>query len=429
MIGLSAKLSAYESANGPIGVSIIGAGQMGKSLLAQMRLIRGMRLRVLYNRTKDTMLAALRSAGYSEKDYIVTDDMQKAHAAPGDAIIATQNREIATGLGNVDCVVEATGVPSLGAWVAMDAIANKKHIVMMNVETDVALGHLFYRKARENGVVYTGTAGDEPGAVMELYEMATAIGLNVLCIGKGKNNPIDYDCTPKSVEHIARVKRASPRMIASFMDGTKTMVEMTAMANATGFTPDIPGGHGASAAINEVASVMRLKSEGGILNNYGVVDYINGIAPGVFIVVTTPQPEALDIFRYLAMGEGPNYTLYRPFHLTSLETPITIARAVIDKQPTIVPTFGRIAQTITLAKRDLAPGDMLDGIGGYSVRGQFISQKDVGDALPIGLIDENTRVTRPVKRGEPVRFGDVDMPDSLVLSLYREQEQMLSAAR
>ncbi len=218
-------------------------------------------------------------------------------------------------------------------------------------------------------------------------------------------------------------------MLTSFKDGTKTMVEMTAMANATGFIPDVRGGHGVSATVNELPGIYRLKEDGGILNQYKIVDYVNGVAPGVFIIVTSKLPQVHHEMQYLSMGPGPNYVLYRPYHLTSLETPLTVARAAIYNEPTIVPLDGEpVAETITVAKRDLKAGERLDGIGGFTVYGSIETYKKAKEErlLPIGLVNKNTIVKRDIKKGEYLTYDMVELDtNTLIYKLRQLQEEII----
>ena len=250
----------------------------------------------------------------------------------------------------------------------------------------------------------------------------------MLAIGKGKNNPIDYDATPDSVREEALKKNLKPLRLASFVDGTNTMIEMVAMANATGFVPDIRGGHGPTATVKELPDIFRLKEEGGILNRYGVVDYVHGIAPGVFAIVTTKLPQVHQEMRYLSMGDGPNYLLYRPYHLTSLETPITVARAYLYKEATIAPIGRPVAEVVTVAKRDLKKGESLDGIGEYTILGSIETYEKAKEEnlLPIGLVNSNTVVKRDIKKGEFLTYDMVELDrDSMVYKLRQLQEELL----
>jgi predicted homoserine dehydrogenase-like protein len=264
---------------------------------------------------------------------------------------------------------------------------------------------------------------------MELYDFADALGFEVRVIGKGKNNVIDYECTPETVAEEANNRGASAKMLCAFKDGTKTMVEMTAMANATGFLPDIMGAHGPSGQVKDLPDLLSLKSEGrgGILSSYRTVEYINGIAPGVFVIIGSGLPNINHNFEFLHMGKGPNYVLFRPFHLTSLETPLTVGKACIDHVPTIVPRAGLIAETGTIAKRDLRAGEKLDGIGGFTIRGTFVSAKEAREKniLPMGLVNKKTEILRDVKKGEIITYDDVKLDEnSLIVQLRKLQDAL-----
>ena len=270
--------------------------------------------------------------------------------------------------------------------------------------------------------MYTGTAGDEPGATMELYNFAKGLGFDILVIGKGKNNPLNVDATPDTVYDDAIKKGLKPRMLTGFVDGTNTMIELTSLANATGFIPDIRGCHGVECDINSLTKILSLKEEGGVLSRYGVVDFVKGIAPGVFAIITTKLEEVHRQMEYLNMGSGPNYVLYRPYHLTSLETPVTIFEACYYKEATIAPTEGQVADTIAVAKRDLKAGERLDPIGGYTVYGVIERHELVmkEKLVPIGLIDENTVAKRDIKKGEIISYDMVELDKSKTIYKLRK---------
>src|SRR5699024_8431861 len=202
-------------------------------------------------------------------------------------VIATKDSKLVTALPEVDVVVVATGVPNIGAEIAWDSILNNKHIVMLNVEADVTIGPLLKKMADSSGVVYTGSAGDEPGAIMELFDFADAMGFEIVALGKGKNNPLDLESNPDVTAEEAEQKGSSPKMLASFQDGTKTMVEMNCVANATGFGPDQPGMHGFEGKVADLPGIFIEKEKGGQLNGRNVVDFVNGIAPGVFAIIAS----------------------------------------------------------------------------------------------------------------------------------------------
>lgn len=429
MLGLNTKLAEYEKSGKKIYISLIGAGQMGTGMVSQMTRMKAMYPALIVDINIESAWNAFRFAGIPEKDIVEVKNVEELnHALANDLYAVSKDIELATKGEKIDVVVEATGVPDLGAKVALDAIFNQKHMVMLNVETDVVIGPLLKQMADSAGVIYTGTAGDEPGSVRELYDFADAMGLDIVAIGKGKNNPVNLEANPDNVKEQAKASGVSPRMLTEFKDGTKTMIEMAAMANSMGFTPDIRGAHGAIGTVDELSTLFRLKEDGGILSRYGVVDYVNGVAPGVFIIVTTDNPIVHEEMQYLSMGEGPLYTLYRPYHLTSLETPLTAARAVLYHEPTIVPRGGKlVAEVLTVAKKDLNVGDVIDGIGGYTVYGSIdtyeVATKE--NALPIGLA-ANAVVKTPIPKGTIITKDMVDMDtNSLIYKLRELQEKLI----
>jgi predicted homoserine dehydrogenase-like protein len=311
--------------------------------------------------------------------------------------------------------------------VAFNSIANGKHVVLLNVETDVTVGPILKKLADSAGVVYTASAGDEPGVAKELYDFASGLGFEVLVIGKGKNNPLNRRANPDTERERAAKEGASPKMLASFSDGTKTMVEMAAVSNATGFLPDVPGMHGPEGTWANLTQVLRLKSEGGVLNRYGVVEYVNGVAPGVFVIVTSPSDTIKAQMRYLKMGDGPNYLLYRPFHLTSLETPVSVARAYLYREPTIAPLGRFCSEVVAVAKKDLKTGERLDGIGMYSVYGLIMTAEEARSkgALPIGLVTDKVKMLRDVKEGEVITYDAVELDESAFVTQLRKMQDQL----
>ncbi len=429
MLGLNNKLKRLDDIGKTIKVAIVGAGKMGRSLVNQLSLVKGMVPSLVVNRTREKAVNAYISAGIKKEDIVITNSLKEINKALEEGKpVVTEYADLVPKADLIDIVVDATGVPETGARLAIESISNKKNIVALNVESDAVVGPILHKYAEDAGVVYTGTAGDEPGAVIELYEYAIGIGFDVLAIGKGKNNPINLDANPETVCEKAKSKKLKPKMLASFIDGTNTMIEMTCMANATGFIPDVRGGHGVNGVVEELPDIFRLKKDGGLLNKYGVVDYVNGIAPGVFVIITTKNDEVHNLMRFLKMGSGPNYILYRPYHLTSLETPATIARAVLYEEPTIAPTKGMVAETVTLAKKDLKAGDKLDYIGGYTVYGKIETYENAkkNNLIPIGLINENAIVKKDIKKGELLTYDSVNIDTStLIYKLRILQDELM----
>ncbi len=430
LIGLNNKLKELEKEDKQIKVALAGAGLMGKGMVSQMSLVKGIRPSILVDRTIEKAILAYELAGINREDISICNSLSDINLAmEKNKFVVSDNIDLLSKSDYIDVVVDATGRPNAGAEIAMAAINNRKHIVMLNVEADMVVGPMLNRLAKENGVVYTGTAGDEPGSVKEIYDFADLSGFEILAIGKGKNNPVDYEANPENMAERAAEVGLKPSMLASFVDCTNTMVEMTVMGNATGFKPDILGGHGIKASVDQMPKLFSLKEEGGILNNYKVVDYVSGIAPGVFAIVTSKLPQVHKQMKFLKMGDGPNYILYRPYHLTSLETPITIARAALNGEATIAPIDGPICETVTIAKKDMKKGSRLDGIGGFTVYGTIDTYENAkdGDYLPIGLVDENTILKEDVKKGQFIKYNMVELNrESSIYKLRQLQDKTFS---
>ncbi|MGI8650556.1 MAG: NAD(P)H-dependent oxidoreductase [Rubrobacter sp.] len=419
------RLKSLERNGKPIRIGLIGAGQMGRGFIAQVAGIPGMEVTAVADIKPDLAAEAFRRAGLEP-----TFGLNGSERSSGITHAVTDDTAEVARYDNVDVLVEATGVPEVGARAAYDAIEAGKHVVMLNVETDITIGVVLKKLADEAGVVYTGSAGDEPGAILELSDFANSLGFEVVVAGKGKNNPLDVSATPDSLADEAARKHMNPKMLTSFVDGTKTMVELCATANALGFVPDTPGGHGPKETTpNNLPDIFRLKEEGGILSSYGTVDYVRGVAPGVFIIVRSEEGDVRDTMAYLGQGTGPNHVLYRPYHLTSLETPISAARAVIYGEATITSLPEPTAEVVAVAKRDLKAGDKLGGIGASDYYGNVREAGSAKEMLPLGLAAGAT-VTQAVRRGEEVPRSAVALAEnSFVVELRARQDELVQAAR
>lgn len=430
MLGMNYELQALEEQNKPIMAAIVGAGQMGRGMAGQMYNMKGMKPAIVADIILENVIKAFESSGLAKDDYVITNTLSEANAAlESGKYVATENAELATKADLIDVVIDATGFLEAGAKIATDAIKNKKHIVMLNVEADVTIGPILKKMADEEGVIYTGSDGDEPGAVKNLYDFADALGFDIKVFGKGKNNAVDRSCNPDTVYEKATRRGVSPKMQCAFTDGTKTMVEIACMANATGFLPDVRGCHGPVCDIKGVPKLLSLKEEGGILNSYRTLEWVNGIAPGVFVVFSSDQYFVNHELQYLEMGDGPNYVLYRPYHLCSLETPLTAARAVLHNKSTIVPMAGPVCEVMTMAKTDLKAGQMLDGIGGFHNYGTVDTHEVAKkiNAVPIGLISKKAKLLKDVKIGEVITYDMVELEtDTLVYKLRMEQDKIFS---
>jgi predicted homoserine dehydrogenase-like protein len=429
MLNLNTRLKQLEESGKKINIGLVGAGQMGRGMTSQMFCMKGIRPAVISDINVDNAKKAYTLAGINPDDIAAAKTPSEAEEAISRGkYVVTDDFEVVTKTLPVDVVIDATGVPEVGAQLALESIYNGKHIVMLNVETDVTVGPILKKMADSAGVVYTVSAGDEPGAIKELYDFADGMGFEVVVVGKGKNNPLNLDANPDTVREKAEAQKMNPKMLASFVDGTKTMVEMTAVSNALGFLPTQRGLIGPKANVKELPKLLSLKEEGGILDRYQVVEYINGIAPGVFVIVRTNLPAIREEMAYLSMGEGPNYVLYRPYHLTSIETPLSAARAYIYHEPTIAPKGAPVSETVTVAKKDLKAGEHLDSIGGYTVYGVIdtFDNAKKQNALPIGLVNKNVVLKKDIKKGETITYDAVELDESsLILQLRRMQDRLI----
>ncbi|MEW7009008.1 MULTISPECIES: NAD(P)H-dependent oxidoreductase [unclassified Lentilitoribacter] len=419
------QLIAYAAENGPVTIGLIGAGQMGKDLAVQVALMSGIRIGGISVTRAENALGALHLAGHSDEDIIVANNANAIDVAiEGGKIAICEGFEALTAAGRVDVIIDATGNPNTGSLIALSAIKNGKHMVMLNVEADITIGRYLAEEAKKAGVIYTGAAGDEPACVLELIGFARSLGMNVIAAGKGKNNPLNIHAVPAEYEEEARARDMNARMLVEFVDGSKTAIEMVAIANCTGLIPDIPGMHGPKASLDELANVLCPVEDGGILSRKGVVDYSigKGVAPGVFCIVETKHPRVLERMADLKVGKGPYFTLTRPFHLTSLEVPLSAARAVMHGEPDMVPIDRPVADAVAVAKRDLQPGEILGRIGQADYRGYAVSWQDgrKGGYVPIGLA-EKAVVSKPVKAGDIITYANCVPDKDLIITQIRHK--------
>ncbi len=431
MYEIDSRLLERHEAGKPIRVSLIGTGQMGAEILIQIGMMKGMEAVCAVDLKTETVVKAFRDAEYTG-DIVETNDLKTAEEAIRDGKkVATTDYKLAIELSCVDSVVDATGLPEMGARAALLCFDHKKHIVMMNVECDVTVGPILRKMAENAGVVYSLTAGDEPGSIIEVYRFAKALGYKVVAVGKGKNNPLDIYATPldKEWKEKAEARNMFPRMLCEFVDGSKTMVEMAAVSNATGLVPDKRGMHGPKCNVADLNKVFSLKQDGGILEKEGVVDFgIGDISPGVFVIIQTHNERLADGLSQRDMGDGPNYTLLRPYHLCSVETPITVAQGVLYGESTGHPMKKLTSECITVAKKDLKKGEMLDRIGECCYRASIdlYEVAKEGNMLPVGLA-YGAKMLCDVKKDEIITYDMVELDNnSVLLQLRRTQDEMMS---
>ncbi len=420
------RLQALERDGRWIRVVVIGAGQMGSGVVRQLSRLPGFRVTGLCERVVERAFESAAEAGLSA-ELVNTSAEARSVAREGRVAIS---REVVPLVDQADVLVDATGDPEAGARLALRVLAERKVLVTMNVEMDVTVGPLLAYLSRAAGVVYTVGMGDEPAVLCEMVDFARVLGFEVVCAGKGKNNRLNRDATPAAVAEEAARWRMNPRMLTAFVDGTKTMAEMGALANATGLTVDRTGMHGPVANRDELLRVFLPESDGGILTRCGVVEYaIGDVAPGVFLVVRTRDGRMRWDLDYLKMGSGPYYLLYRPFHLASLEVPVSVARAALDGEVTMQARGAPKVVCVAVAKRDLAAGEELDGIGGETVYGlaEEAGRARAMRGIPVGAVG-GARMRREVPRGQMLTEEDVQLDEgSVVVQLWRLQESLVAA--
>jgi len=421
-------LQQREANGSPIRVGLVGCGQMGSGMVHVTHQMAGMETVAIADINVNLPLATLRELGIPDSGICVTDRLDEAEdALRAGQCVVTEDALLLTQLPSLDAVVEATGLTEIGSKVAWNCILNSRHVSMLNVETDVTVGPLLHRLAQKAGCVYTAASGDEPGVCKALYNFARAMGFEVVCLGKGKNNPIDFEATPESCHEDAIARGMNPKMLSAFRDGSKTMVELAAMSNATGLVPDVPGMHGPKVDVPALNKVLIPREDGGILSRKGCVDYSTGkVAPGVFVVIATPDPRIRMDMRFYSMGDGPYYTLLRPYHLCAIETPISVAEAVIYGESTIV-SQRLVSEVAAIAKRDLKAGEVVGEIGcaDFFGRTYIYEEARAQKAIPLGLVPGG-QVTQDIAKGQMLAEGNF-APDStkFVYKLRQMQDAQL----
>jgi predicted homoserine dehydrogenase-like protein len=432
----------------PVRVGLIGAGKFGSMFLAQARRMTGLHLMGVADLSLERARAALQRTGWEPERVGATsfDEALKrgtTHLTPDAlAMIAA---------GGLDVVVDATGNPEAGIRHVLACCEHGKHVVLVNVEADALAGPLLAQRARQAGIVYSLAYGDQPALICEMVDWARACGFEVVCAGKGtKYLPVYHTSTPDTVwqyfgfsdEEVARGD-FNAKMFNSFVDGTKSAIEMAAVANATGLAAPADGLAFPPAGADELARVLRPRQDGGVLERTGIVEVVSSLdregdeVPrdlrwGVYVCFKADGAYVRDCFRQYGLvtdDSGYYSALYRPYHLIGLELGISIASAALRHESTGAPV-GFQADVVATAKRDIAPGEMLDGEGGYLVWGKLMpaSASLARGGLPIGLA-HGLRVKRAVAAGTTLTWEDVDSPeDAEAVRIRREMEVMFRRA-
>ena len=397
-----------DERNENVKVGLVGAGQMGQGIVAQISKMYGVDLVCIIDRNQKQLdIASNRYKKHKENKVLCSDSI--------------------TALDNValDIVIEATGTPASGATVAKNVLNRGINLILLNVETEATIGLALRREAEKNNAIVTVADGDEPVAALDLYNFATELSFEVVSIGKGKNNPFNIFATPSSLAKEASLKQMNPKMLTSFVDGTKTMVEMTALANFLNFTIDIDGMHGIEATYENINQYYIPKKDGGMLDKSQVVDFAFGIAPGVFAVIYSEDDYVNYEMEYLKMGKGPYWTLARPYHLTSLEIPRTIRHIMLEKYSKLSAQSWNV-EVVAYAKQDIEPGTNLESIGGDYIYGKAQKTSTSNGLLPIGIA-ENSIVNKSIKKGQPIATEAIDAQDNDLCEFWRYQNQILDS--
>jgi predicted homoserine dehydrogenase-like protein len=409
-------LQARRVAGKPVRVALIGAGKFGSMFLSQVPHTPGLEVPVIVDLDPERAREACRTVGW--------DDARTA------ATKFTDDGAAATS-GNIEVIVEATGNPAVGIRHARAAIKAGKHIVMVNVEADVLAGPLLAEEARRAGVVYSLAYGDQPALTAEMVDWARATGFRVIAAGKGtKYLPAYHDVTPADVwSHYgltageAQSAGMNPQMFNSFLDGTKSAIEMAAIANATGLDVPSSGLLFPPCGVDDLPHVMRPRDQGGVLEKSGVVEVVSSLERdgrpvfrdlrwGVYVVLEAPNDYAADCFRQYGLktdASGRYAAMYKPYHLIGLELNISILSAALRGEPTGQPHDFR-GDVAAVAKRNLRAGEMLDGEGGYTVWGKLMPAVAslAAGALPIGLA-HRVKLKNDIAHGAVVRWNDVEI--------------------
>ncbi len=407
----------------PLRVGLIGAGQMGRGFAAQLLKMPGVALSAVFDVERERAEEAFRQAGVTPSAARDTDAAARA---------IENNESVAMGgvdeIGALplDIVVEATGVPDVGARCAIEALASGMDYATLNVEQDVTVGRYMLRLAEESGQIYSVCRGDEPVETKILVDFARDLNFEVICAGKGKNNPLNPYATPADLAAEAAAKKMNPKMLCEFVDGSKAMIEMAALANTTGLEMSKRGMYGPESTVPTLHDTFRLQEDGGVLDRPGVVDYCIGpVAPGVFVVVRSDDPYVVHEMDYLAMGPGPYFSLYRPYHLASIEAPLTVYEMALDRTPSHTSEYWT-SEVGAEAKRPLKAGEVITGIGTDTIRGVADKADDflADGCVPLGIL-AGARLRRDVPVDHMLTYDDVELDDgAIIVQMRRHQEAM-----
>jgi predicted homoserine dehydrogenase-like protein len=433
----------------PVRVGLIGAGKFGSMYLSQAWRTPGIHLTGVADLSPARAHEAMRRVGWADERFAARSFEEAAKTA---STFVTDDAESLIASDFVEIVIDATGSPAAGIRHVLKACEHRKHVVMVNVEADALAGPLLARRAAEAGIIYSMASGDQPALIAELVDWARTIGLEVICAGKGtKYLPVYHQSTPETVwghygftpEQVAGGD-FNPQMFNSFLDGTKSALEMAAVSNACDLKPPEDGLSFPPCGVDDLPTVLRPVEHGGILQGRGTVEVVSSLERdgrpvfrdlrwGVYAVFEAPTQYVRDCFQQYGLktdDSGRFAAMYKPYHLIGLELGTSVASIATRGEPTGA-TNGWRADVVAVAKRALKVSEMLDGEGGFTVFGKVMpaaKSLDLG-AVPIGLAHK-LKLTKDVAAGQPVRWSDVQYDQSNpTIRFRREMESIFRAAQ
>ena len=429
MIIVDNALKARAEAGNPVKVAMIGAGFMGRGIANQiLNSVPGMKLVAISNRSLDVAKRAYAEAGAEDVKVVDTVSELEEAIAQGQYAV-TEDAMLLCKASGIDALIEVTGAIEFGAHVVMEAIANRKHIILMNAELDGTVGSILKVYADRAGVILSACDGDQPGVEMNLYRFVKSIGLTPLLCGNIKGLQDPYR-NPTTQEGFAKQWGQKAHMVTSFADGSKISFEQAIVANATGMKVAKRGmlGYDYRGHVDEMTKMYdidQLKELGGI------VDYVVGTkpGPGVFVFATHDDPKQRHYLNLYKLGEGPLYSFYTPYHLCHFEVPLSVARAVLFGDAVMAPLGGPLVDVVTTAKIDLKAGETLDGIGYYMTYGQCENYDVVQsqNLLPMGLA-EGCRLKRDIPKDQVLTYDDVELPEGRLCDKLRAEQNAYFAS-
>jgi predicted homoserine dehydrogenase-like protein len=442
-MNLHRMLLERKAAGRPITIGIIGAGKFGTMFLSQARSTDGMHVVAVADINTARAHSQLKTACWPAEQYAAKS---LDEALKNRSTMITDNGDSLVTHPGIEVIIEATGDPGAGIRFALKAIANGKHIVMVNVEADAVAGPLLNKRAKEAGVVYSLAWGDQPALIAEHVDWARATGFKVVSAGKGtRYMPAYHQSTPETVWDILdkymkiRDRQSiNPKMFNSFVDGTKSGIEMTAVCNATGLESQTDGLSFPPATRFEHAEICKPKADGGVLERKGVTEVTSSVyrdgtdverslVMGTYVVIESDSAYTEECFREYSMlpdSSGKYAALYRPTHMIGLELGLSVASAALRKEPTGAPVCFN-SDVVATAKRDLKAGEMLDGEGGFCVWGKQTPAKTSlkEGYLPLGLAHK-VKLNKDIAVGARLKWSDVDYDAKDAAVTFRREMEM-----